>query len=85
MPHPLMFIFFISFPQVRWVLDQEAVGGAIVGVRFGFREHINDNRKVFSFTLDDEDRAGIRAVQKKSRDLMLVYGDCGSEYRNGRG
>ena len=69
-------------PQVRWVLDQQAVGGAIVGVRLGFREHIKDNKKTFSFTLDDDDLGAIAAVQNKSRDLLTVYGDCGQEYRN---
>ena len=77
----LRFYSFFS-SQVRWVLDQEAVGGAIVGVRFGYKEHIADNRKTFSFTLDNDDLAAINAVQSKSRDLYTVYGDCGQEYRN---
>lgn len=64
------------------MLDQDAVGGAIVGVRLGYKEHIKDNKKTFSFTLDESDLAAIKAVQDKSRDLMRVYGDCGSEYRN---
>jgi hypothetical protein len=68
--------------QIRWVLDQQAVGGAIVGVRLGFKEHIKDNKKTFSFALDDEDLAAIAAVQGKSRDLLTAYGDCGQEYRN---
>jgi diketogulonate reductase-like aldo/keto reductase len=53
-----------------------------VGVRLGFKEHIKDNKKAFSFTLDDEDLAAIATVQDKSRDLLTVYGDCGQEYRN---
>jgi diketogulonate reductase-like aldo/keto reductase len=64
------------------VLEQQAVGGAIVGVRFGLKEHVSDNRKVFSFALDQDDLAAIKAVQDRSRDLMTVYGDCGDEYRN---
>mmetsp|Transcript_10617 Transcript_10617/g.17868 ORF Transcript_10617/g.17868 Transcript_10617/m.17868 type:complete len:487 (-) Transcript_10617:129-1589(-) len=72
----------ISNVAQRWVLDQPAVGGVIVGVRFGYSEHVKDNRNVFSFQLDEEDRAAIAAVQKKKRnDLMRVYGDCGGEYR----
>jgi diketogulonate reductase-like aldo/keto reductase len=63
------------------VIDQPAVGGAIVGVRLGLKEHIDDNKKTFSFTLDQDDLAAIDAVQKKSRDLMTPFGDCGGEYR----
>ena len=64
------------------MLDQEAVGGAIVGVRLGLKEHIKDNKKTFSFMLDKDDMSAIAAVQAKSRDLINVYGDCGQEYRN---
>ena len=67
--------------KVRWVLDQPAVGGAIVGVRLGLKEHLEDNKKVFSFALDSDDKAAIAAVQGKSKDLMTVFGDCGGEYR----
>lgn len=58
------------------------MGGAIVGARLGYKEHINDNKKTFSFDFDKDDLAAITAVQNKSRDLMTVYGDCGAEYRN---
>jgi aryl-alcohol dehydrogenase-like predicted oxidoreductase len=71
----------LSNVAVRWVLDQPAVGGAIVGVRFGLKEHLEDNRRVFSFALDDNDRGAIAAVQDKSNNLMKVLGDCGGEYR----
>lgn len=63
------------------MLDQQAVGGAIVGVRLGLKEHIADNKRVFSFSLDAQDLAAIAAVQAKSKDLMTVFGDCGGEYR----
>ena len=79
--HIVCFPFSSFFPQVRWVLDQEAVGAAIVGVRLGLKEHISDNKKVFSFALDADDIAAITAVQNKSKDLMTVFGDCGGEYR----
>ena len=69
---------------MRWVLDQPGVGGAIVGVRFGLREHLIDNRRVFSFALDDADRAAIAAVQRKSRSLAELFGEPGGEYRNRR-
>jgi aryl-alcohol dehydrogenase-like predicted oxidoreductase len=71
----------LSNVAVRWVLDQQAVGGAIVGVRLGLKEHLADNKKVFSFSLDGDDLKAIIAVQDKSKDLMTVFGDCGGEYR----
>ena len=73
----------VSIPNVavRWVLEQPAVGGAIVGCRFGLKEHIADTKKVFSFKLDDQDIESIAAVTRNGRDLMRVIGDCGDEYR----
>lgn len=71
----------ISNVALRWVIDQPAVGGAIVGARLGYRQHIEDNKKVFSIRLDEEDIDMIQRVQKKSNDLMNVFGDCGGEYR----
>jgi len=56
----------------------------IVGVRFGLREHLEENKKIFkkSFELDADDYASIAEVQKSaSRSLMKVFGDCGGEYR----
>lgn len=75
----------LSNVAVRWVLEQPAVGGAIVGARFGLTEHVKDNAAIFSFVLDGDDKAKIRAVQAKARNsgkaLYNHYGDCGSEYR----
>jgi aryl-alcohol dehydrogenase-like predicted oxidoreductase len=66
---------------VRYVLEQPAVAGAIVGTRLGLSEHIADNQRVFSFTLDPEDYVRLDQVLAKSRDLMAAIGDCGDEYR----
>jgi aryl-alcohol dehydrogenase-like predicted oxidoreductase len=66
---------------MRYVLDQPAVAGVIVGARLGSAQHIADNARVFGFTLDPGDRAAIEAVLAKSRDLMQLIGDCGDEYR----
>eukprot|EP00245_Coleochaete_scutata_P004083 TRINITY_DN16309_c0_g2_i1.p1 TRINITY_DN16309_c0_g2~~TRINITY_DN16309_c0_g2_i1.p1 ORF type:complete len:410 (+),score=60.72 TRINITY_DN16309_c0_g2_i1:149-1378(+) len=73
----------VAIPAValRYILDQTAVGGSMVGVRLGVAEHIRDTKSVFQFELDDEDRARIHSVTSKGRDLMLVIGDCGDEYR----
>jgi aryl-alcohol dehydrogenase-like predicted oxidoreductase len=68
---------------IRYVLEQPFVGGVIVGARLGVSENINDNLKVFSFALTEQDYAEIEAVQKKSRRTKMfeIIGDCGDEYR----
>ena len=51
----------------RWVLEQKAVAGVIIGARLGEREHRAENLKVFDFALDAEDHARDRrgAVARK--------------------
>ena len=62
----------------RWVLEQKAVAGVIIGARLGEREHRADNLKVFSFALDAEDRGMIDAATSPT---AAIPGDCGDEYR----
>ena len=62
----------------RWVLDQPAVAGVIVGARLGESEHLDDNLRLFGFALDDGDRA---AIDKAVAGLRPIPGDCGDEYR----
>ncbi len=71
----------IANVAVRAILDQPAVAGVIVGVRLGIADHSEENRRVFSLQLDDEDRARITEAQSRSRDLYQIIGDCGDEYR----
>jgi aryl-alcohol dehydrogenase-like predicted oxidoreductase len=71
----------IANVAVKWVLDQPAVGGVIVGLRAGLTEHAEDNLKALALTFTDEDRAQIEAVLRKGNDLMEAIGDCGDEYR----
>ena len=71
----------IATVAVRWVLDQPAVAGAILGRRLGLSDHRVDNTRVFAFVLDAEDLARINVVLAKSRDLLSLIGDCGDEYR----
>lgn len=71
----------LSHVALKWVLDQPAVGGVIVGLRAGLSEHADDNARAFGLALTDADRAAIAAVQAKGRDLLQVIGDCGDEYR----
>ncbi|KAA8573416.1 hypothetical protein EYC84_005002 [Monilinia fructicola] len=73
----------VSSVAIRWVLDHDYVGAVIVGARMGISEHIDENLKAFSFTLDVEDKDDIEGVLKKSRakDVFEAMGDCGAEYR----
>lgn len=71
----------IANVAVRYVLEQLTVAGVIVGARLGVSQHIEDNAKVFSFTLDPGDYHQIDTVLEQSRDLYQLIGDCGDEYR----
>ncbi|KAF7538072.1 hypothetical protein G7054_g3206 [Neopestalotiopsis clavispora] len=63
-----------------------AVGAVIVGTRLGVSLHGDENLKVFTFGLDDEDlqRINDTALGKdgeKSEGVYRALGDCGNEYR----
>ena len=62
----------------RYILEQPAVAGIIVGARLGEAEHIADNRRLFAFSLDAECRRDVAAVLATMR---AIPGDCGDEYR----
>ena len=68
----------ISNVATRWVLDHPTVAAILIGARLGKSEHIADNLRIFSFTLDDEDREAIAAVRSRAKPIP---GDCGDEYR----
>ena len=65
----------------RFILDKPQVAGVIIGARLGITEHIEDNNKVFSLKLDQDDISLISTVTSKSNDLFDTIGDCGDEYR----
>ncbi|XP_071706271.1 uncharacterized oxidoreductase At1g06690, chloroplastic isoform X1 [Rutidosis leptorrhynchoides] len=73
----------VSIPTVavKFVLDQPAVAGSMVGVRLGLSEHIKDSTAIFSLKLDEEDVNSIKEAISKGKDLLKVIGDCGDEYR----
>ncbi|GLT66419.1 hypothetical protein SLA2020_387840 [Shorea laevis] len=73
----------VSIPTVavKYILDQPAVAGSMVGVRLGLAEHIQDSNAVFSLVLDEDDVNSIQEVSRKGKDLLKVIGDCGDEYR----
>lgn len=62
----------------RYVLDQPAVAGVIVGARLGRSEHLDDNLRVFDFALGEEDRVSLAPALAA---LGFPPGDCGDEYR----
>ncbi len=68
----------LSNVATRWVLDHPAVAGVIVGARLGENQHRGDNARLFTFTLDDEDRAALDAAFAQT---VPIPGDCGDEYR----
>ena len=63
----------------RYVLEQPAVAGIIVGARLGETSHIEDNLNVFRFSLDDDAR---RELEAACAALDPIGGDCGDEYRH---
>jgi len=62
----------------RYMLEQEAVGGIIIGARLGKSIRIADNLRLFSFALTQKDQEKIRAVLNT---LNPIPGNCGDEYR----
>jgi len=62
----------------RYILDQPAVGGIIVGARLGISEHREDNLQLFRFALSEADHAEIDTAVAR---LRRIPGDCGDEYR----
>lgn len=71
----------IANVAVRYVLEQPTVAGAIVGARLSVSKHLEDNAKVFNFSLDEEDYRQLETIFSQSRDLYQLIGDCGDEYR----
>ena len=68
----------VSNVATRWVLEQARVAGVIIGARLGENFHAADNLRLFSFALDDEDRATLAAGFAATTPIP---GDCGDEYR----
>jgi aryl-alcohol dehydrogenase-like predicted oxidoreductase len=67
----------IATIATRWVLDQEQVAGAIVGVRRG--DHLPEHLKVMAVALDAEDRSAIAQVLAQS---STIEGDVYSVERD---
>ncbi|CAK9314316.1 unnamed protein product [Citrullus colocynthis] len=73
----------VSIPTVavKYILDQPAVAGSMIGARLGLSEHLQDTNAIFSLALDEEDVNSIQEVSKKGKNLLRIIGDCGDEYR----
>lgn len=68
----------VSNVASRWVLEHQAVAATIIGARLGENEHRDDNLKVFTFRLDEEDKTLLGNAFAASTPIP---GDCGDEYR----
>ena len=68
----------IASIATRFILENDAVAGVIVGARLGESEHIRENRNMLDITLDRHDIETLRSAQEGLREIP---GDCGDEYR----
>jgi len=62
----------------RYMLDQPAVGGIILGARLGHGDHVDENLAIFDVSLDHED---ILEIRQAMGQLDAIPGGCGDEYR----
>jgi aryl-alcohol dehydrogenase-like predicted oxidoreductase/enamine deaminase RidA (YjgF/YER057c/UK114 family) len=68
----------IANVAARYILQQPAVAGVIIGARLGQREHIDDTLRLFGFSLDEEEMA---QIERSLDGFDRIPGDCGDEYR----
>lgn len=68
----------IANVAARWVIQQAAVAGVIVGARLTHTVHHDSNQQLLSLTLDADD---MQRIEDASSNLTTIAGDCGSEYR----
>jgi len=73
----------IANVATKYILDQKAVGGVIVGCRLGVpgANHLEQNLKTFSLEITPTEKDNIEKIISRGRDLLKVIGDCGDEYR----
>ena len=62
----------------RYIIEQQGVGGVIIGARPGKSEHIDSNLKVLDTPLTAAEITKIEAILNQ---LNPIPGDCGDEYR----
>ncbi|NIL99413.1 MAG: aldo/keto reductase [Acidobacteria bacterium] len=69
----------IANVATRYVIEQPAVAGVIVGARPGQTDHLEDNLALFELSLDEASRREIEAAVSA---LNTIPGDSGDEYRH---
>jgi aryl-alcohol dehydrogenase-like predicted oxidoreductase/enamine deaminase RidA (YjgF/YER057c/UK114 family) len=62
----------------RYILEQNGIGGVIIGARLGKSEHIKSNLNIFDMDLSTAEQLQIETALKQ---LNPIAGDCGDEYR----
>jgi len=62
----------------KYILEQDYVGGVIIGARLGRSAHVEETKRLFSFELSDADK---QIIQDAQAMLDPIPGDCGDEYR----
>lgn len=62
----------------RYILEQPAVAGVIIGARLGKSEHILENKQLLTFALDESSK---KILKQAIGQLIAIPGDCGDEYR----
>jgi aryl-alcohol dehydrogenase-like predicted oxidoreductase/enamine deaminase RidA (YjgF/YER057c/UK114 family) len=68
----------IAALATRYMLEQPAVGGVIIGARLGKSNHIEDTLKIYDLVLSEEDHDRIEQAISSFRPIP---GNCGDEYR----
>lgn len=70
----------VSIPNVatKFILDQPAVGGVIIGARLGTSNYIQDNLAMLDLQLHEADQEAIRQALSA---FTPIPGNCGDEYR----
>lgn len=68
----------ISSIATRWVLEQAAVAGIIIGARLTEQQHRKENKTLLSINLTPEDHEQLNQCRQT---LHVISGDCGAEYR----
>jgi aryl-alcohol dehydrogenase-like predicted oxidoreductase/enamine deaminase RidA (YjgF/YER057c/UK114 family) len=68
----------IATVSSRYMLDQPAVAGIILGARLGHGEHLAENLATFKLALEEVDR---QAIALAASELQTIPGGCGDEYR----
>jgi aryl-alcohol dehydrogenase-like predicted oxidoreductase/enamine deaminase RidA (YjgF/YER057c/UK114 family) len=62
----------------RYILEQEGVGGVIIGARPSQSEHLSSNLLIFENPLSPDEK---QKIAQALQILNPIHGDCGDEYR----